>query len=320
MMPRYCAGSIYLIKVPGKIFLLSRKEEKIIMKSKLLKMYDYKQTKLPEEAYIEAESIREEEKKEMSHMLAKYKKTIRPDVIEKGDIAIIDIEGGLPKYNRKKLGINVGRNLYSGEIEEALVGKSVGTEFDAEADGVKVRICVKDVTRRVLPELTEEIVAGIMEETEDEHPEISTVSQFLDWIHKKTVKRLGDDIWVRYTDDLMTEIIDKSEWSYDDEEIEREFEAYLADMRKDLAHERPGMTLETMPADDYRMFDESVSNFSEFEVWLRKMIKQEIQLHLIYCGLKGIEDTSTGFEDMEGDAWGTLVDYVSDAIEIKERV
>ncbi len=159
-----------------------------------------------------------------------------------------------------------------------------------------------------------------MEETEDEHPEISTVSQLLDWIHKKTVKRLGDDIWVRYTDDLMTEIIDKSEWSYDDEEIEREFEAYLADMRKDLAHERPGMTLETMPADDYRMFDESVSNFSEFEVWLRKMIKQEIQLHLIYCGLKGIEDVSTGFEDMEGDAWGTLVDYVSDAIEIKERV
>lgn len=318
-MPRYCAGSIFNKNI-GQNFILSRQEEKIIMKSKLLKMYDYKQTKLPEEAYVEAESIREEKEKEMSRMLAKYKKTVRPDAIQKGDIVTIDIEGGLPKYNRKKLGINVGKNLYSREIEEALVGKAAGAEFDAEADGVKVRICVKDVTRRVLPELTDEIVAGIMEETEEEHPEINTVEQFLDWMHKKTVKSLGDNIWVEYTDDLMTEIIEKSEWSYDEEEIEREYKAYIADMRKDLAEEKPGMTLETMPADDYRMFDESVSNFSEFEVWLRKMIKQEIQLHLIYCELKGIEDTSTGFEDMDGDAWGTLVDYVSNTIEIKERV
>lgn len=320
MMPRYCAGSIYLIKVPGKIFLLSRKEEKIIMKSKLLKMYDYKQTKLPEEAYIEAESIREEEKKEMSHILAKYKKTIRPDVIEKGDIAIIDIEGGLPKYNRKKLGINVGKNLYSGEIEEALIGKAAGDEFDAEADGVKVHVCVKDVTRRVLPELTEEIVASVMAGTEERHPEISTVPQFLDWIHEKTVRKLGEYIWVEYTDNLMLEIIEKSEWSYDEEEIEREYEAYISDMRKELEKERPGSTPETMSADDFHMFDGSISNYEEFTVWLRKMIKQEIQLHLIYCGLKGIEDVSTGFENMEGDAWGTLVDYVSDAIEIKERV
>lgn len=67
------------------------------------------------------------------------------------------------------------------------------------------------------------------------------------------------------------------------------------------------------------MYDEGISDYEEFCVWLRKMMRQEIQLHLIYCGLKGIEDVSTGIDDMEGDAWGTLVDYVSDKIEIKER-
>lgn len=85
------------------------------------------------------------------------------------------------------------------------------------------------------------------------------------------------------------------------------------------AKEKPGVTLETMSAEDYHMYDEGISDYEEFCVWLRKMMRQEIQLHLIYCGLKGIEDVSTGIDDMEGDAWGTLVDYVSDKIEIKER-
>ena len=289
------------------------------MRSKLIKMYDYKLTKLPEEVYIEEEKIREYMDNYIQRALVKYKKTTHPDIIEKGDIVIIDIEGGLPKYNRKKLGINVGRNLYNKEIEEALVGKAAGMEFDAEADGVNVHVCVKDVTRRVAPKLTEEVVAGLMKDTDKEHPEISTVEQYLDWMREEAAKSLGDEIWVKYTDDLMTEIIDKSEWSCDEEEIEGCYKAYVADMRKELAEEKPGVTLENMTADDYHMFDESISNYEEFEVWLHKMIKQEIQLHLIYCGLKGIEDVSTSFEDMEGDAWGTLVDYVSDMIEIKTK-
>lgn len=289
------------------------------MKSKLIKMYDYKLTQLPKEAYVEEKDIREDMEGEIQRALAKYKKTVRPDTIEKGDIVIIDIEGGLPKYNRKKLGINVGKNFYSGEVEEALVGKAAGAEFDVKADGVQVHVCVKDVTRRVAPELTEEIVAGIMKDTEEEHPEINTVEQYLDWMYGMSERKLGENIWVEYTDDLMLEIIEKSEWSYDEDEIEKEYEDYISDMRKDLSEEKPGATLETMSADDYRMFDESVSNYEEFTVWLRKMIKQEIQLHLIYCALKGIEDESTGFEDMKGDAWGTLADYVSDTIEIKTR-
>lgn len=289
------------------------------MKSRLIKMYDYKLTELPREAYVEKESIREETDTEIKRALAKYKNTIRPEAAQRGDIVIIDIEGGLPKYNRKRLGINVGKNLYSREIEEALIGRRAGDEFDAEADGVKAHICVKDVTRRVAPELNDGLVAEIMKDTEEEHPEISTVGQYIDWLEKRSFKKLGDEIWVEYTDNLMTEIIEKSEWSYDEEEIEDACRGYLAEMREELAKEKPGVTLETMSAEDYHMYDEGISDYEEFCVWLRKMMRQEIQLHLIYCGLKGIEDVSTGIDDMEGDAWGTLVDYVSDKIEIKER-
>ncbi|MCM1307296.1 MAG: hypothetical protein NC223_01715 [Butyrivibrio sp.] len=289
------------------------------MKSKLIKMYDYKLTRLPNEAYVERESIRGEMDKELGRALSKYKKSVHADRIEAGDIAIIDIESEAPKYNRKRLGVNVGKNLYSREIEAALIGKAAGEEFDVEADGVGAHVCVRDATRRVTPELDDELVLQIMNDSEEEHPEISNTRQYLDWLHAKAFKTLGDDIWVEYTDNLMTEIIEKSEWSRDEEEIEDECRKYLADMEKELAKEKPGMTLETMSAEDYHMYDKEVSNLEEFRAWLRKMMWQEIQLHLIYCGLKGVEDVSRSLDDMDGDAWGLLVDYVSDKIEIKER-
>lgn len=291
------------------------------MKSKLIKMYDYKQTVFPNEEYIDEKEIDKAVDEEISHVLAKYKKTVSADCVETGDTVTVAVTGGggKPKYNKDRLMLTVGKNMYSKDIEEALVGKASGAELDVQTGEGEVHIKINAVTRRIAPEFTDEIAEDAAGELDGEHPDISTAAQYRDWLYKVKTKELGDDIWVKYTDDLMTEIIEKSEWQMDADEIEQIYTDYFADMQKELDEMHPGMTFQTMPPETYHLYYDDISNFDELSVWLHTALEQQLQLYLIYCAMKGVPDTAEDVNDAKGDSWGLLVDYVADKIEIKVR-
>lgn len=144
-----------------------------LFKSKLLTAYDYHNVDLtpfciPFE--IDEEALWES----LLSVRKKYAKLEAVQVIESGDFAVLSCESEKAKFQKDSVNVCVGKNLYSKELEEKLIGLSVGTFAVIEAEGVSVSVNIKGIQRSTLPELTDAFVASNFET-------VKTVAELKDW-------------------------------------------------------------------------------------------------------------------------------------------
>lgn len=81
------------------------------------------------------------------------------DTIAKGDLVLLSCRSEIPRFQRDDIYLIVGKNLYSAELEDTLVGCGRG-ETALTVDAVPVTVHVKSIVRTTLPALTDENVRG----------------------------------------------------------------------------------------------------------------------------------------------------------------
>lgn len=179
-------------------------------KSKLLTAYDYRNVDLtpfcipfiPDEEAL-SESLLSVRKK--------YARLVDADTIETGDFAVLSCESEKPKFKKSSVSVCVGKNLYSKELEEKLLGLSVGASAVIEAEGVTVSVNVKRIQRSILPELTDEFVASNFET-------IHTALQLKDWYIAEQLEEHIRSQAKQAAEAMTDEIIAKSDIRPDEEE------------------------------------------------------------------------------------------------------
>lgn len=179
-------------------------------RSKLIKSFDYKKADLS--SFCEPFEPDEEALAESFEFIRKkYAKLENVSAVEKGDFAEISCSSEIPKFNKEKVNLCVGKNLYSKELEEQLIGLKAGDSATLTVDGKDVSVTVKSISRNVLPEITDEFVNSTF-------ISLSTVEDLRNWYineqFNEHVTVLAEDAANAITD----ETVKKSDIVLDEEE------------------------------------------------------------------------------------------------------
>lgn len=115
------------------------------MKSRLVKLYSYKQVDLESEAVVEG--VQKEIKNLIRHIVKNYKKVLKADEISDGDVVTLKTESSHPKFNKNILPINVGRGLFDTEFENVVMGMKQDEIKTVTVKDIKVKVTVLDIRR-----------------------------------------------------------------------------------------------------------------------------------------------------------------------------
>lgn len=125
--------------------------------SKVVEMYDYKDIDCMR--YVDAFVFDEEQLQvSLEFLRKKYAYRIEVQTIEKGDFATLKCSSDVKKFQKDSISLNVGKNLYSKELEEQLLGLHVGECKTLVVNENEVEVEVLKIERNELPELTDEFI------------------------------------------------------------------------------------------------------------------------------------------------------------------
>ena len=96
---------------------------------------------------------------DMLFLQKKYAYLVPVETVEAGDIVTMRCRSSKPKFQKDSVTINVGKNLYSRELEEKLVGMAVGEEKELTVGETAVMVYILKAERNTLPELTDEFLS-----------------------------------------------------------------------------------------------------------------------------------------------------------------
>ena len=110
---------------------------------------------------------------------------------EVGDTAVLKTESNIPKFNKERVVVTLGRGLYNKELEAVLIGKAVGETIEAEINGEPIRAAVLELKRKQAPEPTDEMVAALEQKDYNGNP-LTTVAAYMKYVREtKTNEILG---------------------------------------------------------------------------------------------------------------------------------
>lgn len=127
------------------------------IRTKVLSAWDYRQGDLTEFC-VPFEADREQLAESLLFLRKKYARHVPADRVEAGDIVRLRCRSEKPKFQKDSITVNVGKGLYSRELEARLPGLAVGGEGTLTIQGAQVSFQVLEIQRTVLPELTDEFV------------------------------------------------------------------------------------------------------------------------------------------------------------------
>lgn len=123
------------------------------IKTQVVTLADYKDIDL--RPYAAPFSMEEKElQKELMKYCIRYGTVETADAIAEGDIATLRLQGSSPRFIKDTVQVRVGKGLLNRELEQKLLGLSLGQTADLSADGEAVQVTVLDIRRRIpaLPE------------------------------------------------------------------------------------------------------------------------------------------------------------------------
>ncbi len=289
------------------------------MRSKIKKLYDYRQVELPETVYIEG--VKRRMDREISTLCKKFKRIEEVGSIEKGDVVTLSLKSEKPRFNREKLKLNVGSGLFDADFEAQLIGLKVGETEVLKSGEEVVEVKVLESRRSIYPKLTDEIVAEGMMREEYNEPDIKTVEQYMPALHDDVFEVLCDERLRDESERLMREVTARSEVEYDEEEIAVLVGEALESLEEELKEE--GRSLDTMSEEAYRVsysgFGYEVSNKEELKKALAEMFRQSVVSKAISCQLDGKDFDSLPFEEIEETAWEVFYNYIKEKIIFIEK-
>lgn len=78
-----------------------------------------------------------------------------------GDTAVLKTESTLPKFNKDRVTVTLGRGLYSKELENSLIGKAAGETVSTVIQEQPVMAQILELKRKQTPDPTDEMVQAL---------------------------------------------------------------------------------------------------------------------------------------------------------------
>lgn len=253
---------------------------------------------------------------QMKHLTRAFKKSQSVQTVENGDVTVLSLESGIEKFNKPTVFVTVGGGLFNAEFEEKLVGHSVGETFDITVDGNAVKVTVKQASRTVFPEPTDEMAAKYAAE-HDEFSGISTVKEYRERIVKDYIEEQRQSCYYKAMDDVLGYVLTHSDWEFSDEEIEASVSEEKTFIDSQLKEEGTGKTYAELSDEEISQFF-GASSREELEKMLSDGAEQRIAMALWLGAMNGIDTKNANAEDIEGD-WSFLENFVKENITITEE-
>lgn len=253
---------------------------------------------------------------QMKHLTRAFKKSQSVQTVENGDVTVLSLESGIEKFNKPTVFVTVGGGLFNAEFEEKLVGHSVGETFDITVDGNAVKVTVKQASRTVFPEPTDEMVAKYAAE-HDEFSGITTVKEYRERIVKDYIEEQRQSCYYKAMDDVLGYVLTHSDWEFSDEEIEASVSEEKTFIDGQLKEEGAGKTYAELSDEEISQFF-GASSREELEKMLSDGAEQRIAMALWLGAMNGIDTKNANVEDIEGD-WSFLENFVKENITITEE-
>lgn len=283
------------------------------MKSYVNSLADYKQAEFEKEATVSCPEKFVEA--QMKHLTRAFKKTEAVNVIEKGDVTVLALESELEKFNRPAVFVTVGGGLFDKGFEEQLIGHKTGETFEAAAEGKPVKVSVKQITRTIFPEPTDEMAAAYAKE-HDDFSEIKTVSEYRKKIVEKYIEDEKNKILYDAMDGIMDYVLTHSDWEFDEEEVEETVKQEYEYINEQLKEE--GKTFEELTEEDLKaMF--GVKDRSELDDMLKSGCERQIAAAIWIAVCNGLDPKTVSDEEIDKCSWEFLENYVKENINIKEE-
>lgn len=178
--------------------------------SKALDVYDYQKVDFLK--FVEPFAFDEDQLKDSLEFLQK-KYAYREDVlsIEGGDFATIRCNSELKKFQKDNITLNVGKNLYSKELESQLIGLNVNDCKILHVGETAVEVEVLKIERNVLPELTDEFINKTF-------VELSNYEDLIRWYEKDQKENYLKQQSENIAEEICKEVIAKSIFDIDENE------------------------------------------------------------------------------------------------------
>jgi FKBP-type peptidyl-prolyl cis-trans isomerase (trigger factor) len=190
----------------------------ITFRSKVLQAVDYRSIDLS--AVTEGFAPDHEAlEKELRLLQKQHANKFHPETAAQGDYAVLRCQSELPRFQRDSVTVIVGRGLYSAVLENALIGMSPQQATCVTIDGVPVNVTLLEVTRTVLPELTDENVS------QWQLPEVTSVAELRQWLLAKQKAEFRNEQRERLGIYLTSQAAQQSRFQLDEEERLRAREA-----------------------------------------------------------------------------------------------
>lgn len=128
-----------------------------LLRTKVIVAWDHRQADLSEFCtpfQVDPEQMAED----ILFLRKKYAYLVPVETVEMGDIVTLNCRSQKSKFQKESISINVGKNLYSRELEEQLLGRSVGEEMELAVGDTMVTVRILKAERNTLPELTDEFL------------------------------------------------------------------------------------------------------------------------------------------------------------------
>lgn len=250
-------------------------------KSKLIKLADFKGMEV--ELDTLGTPMNEEKIQGILNKLAKGKVSIsHVDIIEKGDVVTLDLTSDEGKFNKRNLPVTVGIGLFNSELENQIIGMRKDESQTLNIKGNDVIVEVKSVKRRIIPEITNELIMDIGIEG------VTTVEEYRDYLINEDLKQQRMEILPQKS---LEYVINNSQYIISEDDIESVYEEEIKGLEAQA--ELDDITTEVYVKEVYGI------TLEEFTKWIRENLPMTIKHMLIgmeYTKQNNLEFTEDIYE------------------------
>ena len=279
------------------------------MKSRINTLADYRETPLERNVVIRCPE--EHIQAQLRHLTRPFKRTEPVQTLEKGDVAVLALGSELEKFNKPTVFVTVGGGLFDADFEEKLMGHSVGESFEVSVEGKPVAVTVKQASRTVFPEPTDEMAASYAAEHE-EFKDAKTVAAYRELVRTMYIKEKRIDTMLEAQDEMMRYVVTHSDFDFDEGEVAEILEQMHEEVSKEL--QGRGLTLERLTGRQVREIF-GMDSLEELEAMMRSQAEIEIATNLWLMRIHG----KNSVEEIEGYPYGFLDEYAHEIIRFTEE-
>lgn len=204
------------------------------------------------------------------------------EAAREGDTAVLRTESAIPKFNKERVTVTLGRGLYNKELELALIGRRAGESVTVTVQEQPVRAEILELKRKQAPEPTDEMVQ-VLQVKDFQGNLIGTVADYYAYIRStKTDEVLANINY--YTMEKILADYPVADCAEEDIRIlgELEKEVFIR-----LFREQEGIDLTKEVPKGWEE-DMNVHSLEEFIAMRRDWYKMKIQQCLIFQNILGL--------------------------------